>query len=239
MNDNSDDFIVMTSGGFTAAHLELKPQLERILAAQVVTATTSVGTGDISIISRLRRGERADLVIVAEGFMRELVEEGHVRAESWRALAQSSIALAVRAGEPAPDISSPDALRRTFLAAKTVAYSASVSGKYLTTELYQQLGIADEMLPRSHFTGGGERTGAVVARGDADLAVQQLSELLPVEGIAHITPLPGELNRVTRICAGIGSSSPDAERAAVAIAFLNSIDAKSAIESTGLEALTA
>lgn len=235
MTEAATDFIVMTSGGFTAAHLALIPQLEHLTGARIVTATTSVGTGDSSIESRLKRGERADLVIVSENMQRQFVEDGLVRAESCKLLARSTIGLAVKAGAPAPDASSVDALRRTLLAAKCVAYSASVSGKYLTTELYQRLGIAEEMLPRSHFTGGGVRTGTVVARGDADIAFQQISELLPVPGIAHITALPQELQRTTQFCAGIALSADKADLAGSVIAFLASADAANAIIQSGLE----
>jgi molybdate transport system substrate-binding protein len=237
MTETADDVVVMTSGAFTAAHLELVPCVERLTGKRVVTATTSVGTGDGSIENRLRRGERAELVIVSEGLLQQFVGDGLVRADECTPLARSTIGLAVRAGAPVPDVSSVDALRRTLLAAKAVAYSASVSGKYLTTELYQQLGIAEEMLPRSHLIGGGVRTGAVVARGDADIAFQQMSELLPVEGIAHVTPLPAALQRTTRFCAGIAATALDVGLARGVIAFLASADAVDAIARSGLEPL--
>jgi molybdate transport system substrate-binding protein len=126
-------------------------------------------------------------------------------------------------------------LRRTFLQARSIAYSASVSGEYLTKELYQRLGIADECLPKSRHIGGGERTGAVVARGEAEIAFQQMSELLPVPGIAHITPLPAEVQKVSVFSAGIASTSPDAELARSVITFLASAEAAPAITLSGLE----
>ena len=237
MTASANDFIVMTSGAFTAAHLELIPQVERLIDRKVVTATTSVGTGETSIPNRLKRGEIADIVIVADNLQRQLIEQGLVLAEGCTALAQSTIGLAVRAGAPRPDVSSPEALKRTLLAAKSVAYSASVSGQYLTTELYQKLGIADEMLPKSRLIGGGVRTGAVVARGDADIAFQQISELLPVPGIAHITPLPAELQKVTAFSAGVAATTRDADLARSVIRFLASKEAAPAITKSGLEPL--
>src|SRR4029077_8370033 len=96
-----------------------------------------------------------------------------------------------------PDISTIDGFKRTLLQAKSIAYSASVSGKYLTTELFQRLGITDQVLGKSRLIGGGERVGAVVARGEAEIGFQQMSELLPVPGIAHITPLPPGAQKVT------------------------------------------
>jgi molybdate transport system substrate-binding protein len=232
-----NDFIVMTSGAFTAAHLELIPEVERLTKSKVVTATTSVGTGDTSIPNRLKRGETADIVIVSDDLQQQLIEQGLVLAEGRTRLARSSIGLAVRAGAPKPDASSAEALKRTLLAAKSVAYSASVSGQYLTTELYQKLGIADEMLPRSRLIGGGVRTGAVVARGEADIAFQQISELLPVPGIAHITPLPPELQKVAEFSAGVAATTHDADLARSVIRFLASKEAAPAITRSGLEPL--
>src|SRR5215510_1239391 len=111
-------------------------------------------------------------------------------------VARSSIAMAVRAGAAKPDISSIDALRRVIVQAKSIGYSASVSGQYVTTELYQRLGIADQAMSKSRFIGEGERVGAVIARGEVEIGFQQISELLPVAGIAHITPLPPEVQKV-------------------------------------------
>lgn len=225
----------MTSGAFTAAYLALMPRLERLTKKTIVTATTSVGTGDKSIPNRLKRGEVADIVIVADALLRQLMEDRLVLAESRQPLARSSIGIAVRAGAPQPDLSSVDALRRTLLQARSIAYSASVSGEYLTKELYQRLGIADECLPKSRHIGGGERTGAVVARGEAEIAFQQMSELLPVPGIAHITPLPAEVQKVSVFSAGIATTSPDAELARAVIAYLASAEAAPAITQSGLE----
>jgi molybdate transport system substrate-binding protein len=237
--NSASEFRVMTSGAFTAAHLELIPQLERVTRKKVVTVTTSVGTGETSIANRLKRGEVADIVIVADGLQQQFVDEGLVMSEGRTQLARSSIGIAVRAGTPKPDISSAEALKRTFLAAKCIAYSASVSGQYLTTELYQRLGIADECLPKSRFIGGGERTGAVVARGEADIAFQQISELMPVPGIAHITPLPPELQKVTVFSAAVAKTSPDPATAREVIRFLASSEAVAAIKNSGLEPVAA
>ncbi|MGZ5702447.1 MAG: substrate-binding domain-containing protein, partial [Burkholderiales bacterium] len=158
MTAPENNFTVMTSGAFTAAHLEMIPQLERLTQKKIVTATTSVGTGESSIANRLKRGEMADIVIVADDLLRRFIEERLVLADGRMPLARSSIGIAVRAGAAKPDISSTDALRRTLLKAKSIAYSASVSGQYLTTELCQRLGIADEVLSKSRLIGGGERT---------------------------------------------------------------------------------
>jgi len=235
MTATAIEFRVMTSGAFTAAHLALIPQLELLTKTRIVTASTSIGTGETSIPNRLKRGEVVDIVIVAEGVLRQFIEDGLVLAEGHAILARSSIAMAVRAGAPKPDIRSVDALRSTLLQAGSIGYSASESGKYLTTELIQRLGIADQVLGKCRLVGGGERVGAVVARGELEIGFQQLSELLPVQGIAHITPLPPEVQKVSSFAAGVAASSPDKALARAAIEFLASPEAAKAITNSGLE----
>jgi molybdate transport system substrate-binding protein len=229
------EFRVMTSGAFTAAHLALMPQLASVIGTRVVTASTSIGTGENSIPNRLKRGEVVDIVIVSDTLLQKFVQDGYVQADGVTVLARSIIAMAVRAGAPKPDIGSADALKSTMLRAKSIGYSASVSGTYVTTELVQRLGIADQVLPKCHFVGNGERVGAVVARGDLEIGFQQLSELLPVKGIDHITPLPPDLQKISSFAAGVAASSPDKARARSAIQFLASKDAVEAIKDSGLE----
>jgi len=235
MSETSVELRVMTSGAFTAAYLASIPQLERLTNRKFITVTTSIGTGESSILSRLERGEAADLVIVAEPQFRQFVAGGLVLSEGHAILARSVIAMAVRAGAPKPDIGSADALRRTLLQAKSIGYSASESGKYFSTELIQRLGIAEQVLGKSRLVGGGERVGAVVARGELEIGFQQLSELLPVKGIAHITPLPPDLQKVTAVVAGVSVNSPNKALARSAIEFLASPGAAQAIVDSGLQ----
>ncbi len=146
--------------------------------------------------------------------------------------------MAVRAGAPKPDIGTVDALKRTLLQAQSIAYSASVSGEYLTTELYQRLGIADQVMNKSRLIGGGERVGAVVARGEAEIGFQQMSELLPMPGIDHVTPLPPEVQKVSVFSAGVAAKYPGSRtRPDAVIRFLASPEAARAITKSGLEPL--
>lgn len=229
------ELIIMTSGAFTAAYLELIPRVEALTNKKLVTAATSIGTGDMSIPNRLKRGEVVDVVIVADGVLKQFIDDLLIVADSYTPLARSSIGMAVRAGAPKPDIGSVDALKRTLLGAQSIAYSASVSGEYLTTELYQRLGIADQVLPKSKLIGGGERVGAVVARGEAEIGFQQMSELMPVPGIAHVTALPAEIQKVSLFSGGVAASSKDAGVARAALKFFASPEARAAIVKSGLE----
>ena len=230
----ADDVTVMTSGTFTAAYLELGPGFERAAGHRLITATTSMGVGQDSIPSRVERREAVDVVIVDDEALGQLIARGLVLAGSRVPLARSGIGMAVRAGAPKPDISSVEALRRTLLQAASVAYSSSVSGRYVSTELYQRLGIADQMAAKSRRIER-ERVGAVVARGEAEIGFQQTSELLPVPGIAYVGPLPAAVQRVSVFSAGVAAHSrhPDAARAL--IRFLASPDAAPVIAKTGLE----
>jgi molybdate transport system substrate-binding protein len=235
MNTTADEIRVMTSGAFTAAYLELIPRLEILTNKKLVTAATSIGTGETSIPNRLRRGEPVDVVIVADGVLNGFIKDGLIMAKSYTPVARSSIGMAVQAGASKPDISTVDALKRTLLQAKSIAYSASVSGEYLTTELYQRLGIADQVMGKSRLIGGGERVGAVVARGEAEIGFQQISELLPVPGIDHVTPLPPEVQKISVFSAGVAVSTMDSGAAHAILRFLASPEAARAITESGLE----
>lgn len=226
---------VMTSGAFTEAFLNLVPDFERDTGTRVLVAFgASMGGAADSIPSRLGRGEPADVVILAAEALEALVTSGEVRQGSRVDLVRSSIGMAVRAGMPRPDISSVDALRRTLLEANSIAYSASASGVYLSTELFPRLGIADAIKGRMRRIES-ERVGAVVARGEAAIGFQQVSELLPIAGIDYVGPLPAEAQRVTIFSAGIATRAREPEVAAALIAFLTSPAAGPAIVKSGLE----
>jgi len=229
---------VMTSGAFTAAYLELVPKFEGATKNKVVTAATSMGVGADSIPSRLEHGEPVDVVIVADAALEQLIKDGRIVAGSRVALARSSIGMAVRAGAPKPDISSVEALKRTLLNAKSIAYSASVSGDYLINDLFPRLGIADKVASKSHRIER-ERVGAVVARGEAEIGFQQVSELLPVPGIDYVGPLPQAVQKVTIFSAGIPVNAKEPEAARALIQFLGSAAVAATVTNTGLEPVAA
>ena len=226
---------VMTSGAFTAALLEVVPQFERTSQHKVVTAFgASMGNAPDSIPQRLDRGEPVDVVILASTALDDLIKQGRVVRGTRVDLARSAIGMVVRAGAPKPDISSVDALRRTLLQAKSIAYSASASGVYVSTELFQRLGIAGDVKGKSKRIES-ERVGAVVARGEAELGFQQISELLPVPGIDYVGPLPRDVQRITVFSAGIAAAARNPESARALITFLASPSVAPAIRKTGLE----
>jgi molybdate transport system substrate-binding protein len=230
---------VMISGGLTAAYKALVPEFERTTGNKVVTAYgPSMGTTINAIPVRLERGEPADVLIMVGYALGDLVKQGKVVAGSQVDLVKSPIGVAVKAGAPKPDISSADALKRSLLAAKSIAYSDSASGVYVSTEMFQRLGIADAMKDKAKKIPA-EPVAGVVARGDAEIGFQQISEMLPVPGVDIVGQLPPDLQKITVFSAGIatGSKEPDAGRAL--IKFLASPAASAAIIKSGMEPIPA
>jgi putative tricarboxylic transport membrane protein len=232
---SSAQITVMTSGGFTAPLLEVIPAFERATQHKVITVFgASTGGAPDSIPARLARGEPADVIVLTAEALEALAAQGKVDRRTRADLVRSRIGMAVRSGAPKPDISSVDALVRTLLGATSVAYSASASGTYLSTELFPRLGVAEQMKAKGRRIVS-ERVGSVVARGDAEIGFQQISELLPISGIDYVGPLPDEVQRVTIFAAGIatGATQPDAARAL--IDFLTSPAVVPAIRKYGLD----
>jgi molybdate transport system substrate-binding protein len=231
------DLKVVTSGAFTAPFLELTPAYERAAHNKLTTEFgASMGSTPDTIPNRLARGESIDVVIMAAPALDDLIRVGKIRPGSRVDLVRSSIGMAVKAGSPKPDISTLDALKRTLLAARSIAYSGSASGVYLSTELFPKLGIADEVRAKSRKVEP-EPVGTVVANGEVEIGFQQISELLPVKGIEIVGPLPPGAQRVTVFAAGIPVLSKEPEAAKELIQWLTSPAARSAILKAGLEPL--
>ncbi|HET7924008.1 MAG TPA: substrate-binding domain-containing protein, partial [Rhodanobacteraceae bacterium] len=231
----ADEIVVMTSGAFTAPFQDAAPWFERRTGHDVVAVFgASTGGAPDSLPARLARGERADVVIASAQAIDALIAAGHVEPGSRRDLVSSRIGVAVRAGAPKPDISSVDALVRAVREARSVAYSASVSGTYLATELFPRLGLADEIAAKGRRIES-ERVGAVVARGDAELGFQQISELVTIEGLDYVGPLPDEVQRVSTFSAGIAAGAKSSGAARELVEFLASIELGPIVERYGLE----
>jgi molybdate transport system substrate-binding protein len=230
---------VMISGGLTAAYKVLVPEFERATGHTVLTAYgPSMGTTQNAIPVRLERGEPADVLIMVGYALTDLAKQGKVIAESRVDLVKSPIGIAVRSGAPKPDISSADSLKRALLAAKSVAYSDSASGVYVSTEMFAKLGIADEMKDKARKIPA-TPVGEIVARGDAEIGFQQISELLPVADVDIVGPLPPELQKITVFSAGIATVSKEPDAGKALIKFLASPAASAAIVKSGMEPIPA
>jgi molybdate transport system substrate-binding protein len=232
------DVRVLISAGFYNAYSELAPAFERVSGHHLVTTRgPSMGDSPESIPRRLGRGEAADVAILDGSAVDALGSKGLLRADSKVVFARSLIGMVVRAGAAKPDIGSVDAFRNTLLAAKSIAYSDSGSGTYLSSKLFAQLGIADQISGKSRGVRGppaGEPVAKVVARGEAEIGFQQVSELIHVEGVTFVGTIPAELQPGFSFAGALTSSVQQPEAASALLRFLASPEAAPAIAKAGL-----
>jgi molybdate transport system substrate-binding protein len=222
---------VITSGGFSAAYRELLPEFEKAAGITVnTTSGSSQGSGPNTIGAQLHRGVPADVVIMSREGLAELIAEGRIVAGTDVDLARTPLGVSVRAGAPKPDIATVDAFKRTMLRAKSVTFPGSTTGIYLMTKLFPQLGIADEMAGKVTHTGV-----AAVASGDAEIAVQPVSELLHAMGADFVGTIPAEIQYVSVFTAAMVTGSKEPESSKRLIAFLASENATAAIKKSGME----
>jgi molybdate transport system substrate-binding protein len=226
---------VMASGGLTAGYRLLIPAFQSATGHTLTTVQgASMGQAPDAIPQRLARNEPADVLLLAADGLEALIARGLAQPGSRVDIARSLIGMAVRKGAPRPDISTVDAFRQVLLNAQSIAYSASASGVYIETEMYRRLGIHDQVMPKSRRILS-ERVGTVVARGDAEIGFQQVSELLPIEGIDYIGTIPEAVQQPTIFCAGIAANARNPEEARALIRFLASAEAAPVLARTGLE----
>jgi molybdate transport system substrate-binding protein len=224
---------VLSSNAARSLMEEVGPLFERASGHKV---TLGFGTSQ-QVAKRMQDGEAADLVVITPEAIDQLVKLGKIVDGSHVNVARSFVGIAIRAGVDRPDISTPEALKRTLLAAKSVTFSDPATGAASgvhAVRVFERLGIADEMKPK-YKLGDGSSTGPIVARGEAELAIQQISALKPYAGIDIIGPLPPELQYVTTLSAGIGvaGNAPDAVKAF--IKYLATPEAAVVIRAKGLE----
>ncbi|MBR0795157.1 substrate-binding domain-containing protein [Bradyrhizobium jicamae] len=230
---------VMISGGLTAAYKALVPEFERKTGHKVVTAFgPSMGTTTNAIPVRLERGEPADVLIMVGYALGDLIKQGKVEASSRVDLVKSPIGVAVKTGAPKPDITSAESVKQALLAAKTIAYSDSASGVYVSTEMFSKLGILDQMKGKARQIPA-TPVGEIVAKGEAEIGFQQISELKPVAGIDIVGPLPDSLQKITVFSAGIATASKEPEAGKALISFLASSEAHDTLVKSGLDPIPA
>ncbi|HEV7881108.1 substrate-binding domain-containing protein [Bradyrhizobium sp.] len=236
------DVRVMISAGFYGVYSELGPAFERASGHHLVTTRgPSMGDSPEAIPARLARGEAADVVILDGGAADELGRRDLVRADSKTELARSLIGMVVRAGAEKPDIVSVETLRNTLLAARSIAYSDSGSGTYLLTTLFPKLGIAEQIAGRSRKVRGppsGEPVAAVVARGEAEIGFQQVSELIHVPGVTFVGTIPAEVQPTTFFAGALTRNVQQPQAASALIRFLSSAEAAPVISKAGLMPLS-
>lgn len=220
---------VMASVAFRDAYLEMLPAFERASGHKVLTQWVLT----VEILRRIGADETVDLVLMSGSGIEKLTQSGKIVPGSAVPFVKSGVGMAVRAGTTAPDVGSADALKRTLLAAGSIAYSTGPSGDYLVG-LFDRMGIAAEIRDKVRIVRG-EPVGAVVARGEAEIGFQQIPEILPVTGIQYLGPLPPEIQYTTVFVAGIHSGTTQIEPARAWVKFLTAPGAAAIYKKYGME----
>ena len=224
---------VLTSGGFAAAFQEIQPEFEKATGITVTTTRgQSQGGGPNAISAQLGRGVPADVVIMSREGLDELKADGKIVAGTDVDLGQTPLGVSVRAGAPKPDISTVDAFKQLLLRAKSITFPSSTTGIYMTSTLFPRLGIASELAGKITNTGV-----AAVAKGDAEIAIQPVSEILHAPGTDFVGTLPKEIQYVSVFSTAVVASSKRPDLAKRLTTFLVSESATKAIRKSGMEPL--
>lgn len=225
---------VMTSGGFAAPLREMLPEFEKSSGISVeVILGKSQGNDPATISAQLGRGVAADIVILSREGLNDLISANRIATHSDVDLAKTPLGLSVRAGAVKPDISTVEAFKTTLLHARSITYPSSTTGIYMTTKLFPRLGIASQIIPKSSHAGV-----AAVAKGDTEIAIQPVSELLHVPGTDFVGMLPKDVQYISIFSAARVAGSGRKDEAEKLMTFLDSAKAKDAIRNAGMEPLT-
>ena len=233
----AQEITVMISGGFKAALEQLRPAYETQSGNQsVIVPGPSMGKTPQAIPNRLARGEKADVVIMVGDALTSLEKAGRTAPGSRTELADSPIGMVVKQGAPVPAINTPEALRQTLLAARSIAYSDSASGRYVSTALFKKLGIEAQVETRARMV---ERipVASEVAKGKYAVGFQQVSELLPEPGVTFVGELPDSVQYITRFAGAVTNNAAHAAEGRALLAFLGSPDAQKVIHATGMRSV--
>jgi molybdate transport system substrate-binding protein len=224
---------VMASVAFKGVLERFEPEYRQATGFGFAPVFAPAGT----VVRRVRSGTTVDVVIVTPDTMKLLIDEGLGMAGSERNIATSVIGVAVRAGAPKPNVATADDLRDALLAARSVAYTdpatGAASGVHFV-QLLERFGIAEAVKAKARLGDGGP-VAEFVARGEAELAIQQLCEHMLVPGVDIVGPLPDELNKVTTFTAGVAQSAAAPEQAAALIRLLLAPHVRAAMPSHGLQ----
>lgn len=237
VHGGKETLTVLSSGGIMGAIREVAPAYEKKYGVKLeILAAPSMGDTPQAIPNRLARGEQADVVLMVGSALDNLVASGQADKTSRIDLGKSFIAMAVRKGAPKPDISTMQTLRKVLQDSSSVAYSDSASGVYLSKTLFPRMQLGEQFESKAHMIPA-EPVGAVIARGQAQIGFQQLSELKPVKGIDIVGLIPAEAQKMTLYSGAVVNKSQHHAAAQALLDYLASPEADAAIKDSGLTPL--
>jgi molybdate transport system substrate-binding protein len=224
---------VLTAGAIKQVLLVLVPDFEKQTGHKVILENDTVG----ALTKRIEGGEAFDLAVLTPAAVNDLSTKGKFVAGSRTNLGRVGVGVVVKEGAPKPDISSVDAFKKTLLAAKSVAYidpAAGGSSGIYVAGLLDKLGIAADVKPKAKLIPGGA-VAEHIARGEAEIGIHQISEILPVKGITLIGPLPADIQNYTVYAAGLGANGKESEAAKALLKTLSGPGAADVLKSKGME----
>jgi molybdate transport system substrate-binding protein len=225
---------VFCTFGFQGAITQLGPQFERETGNKLILTFGSTG----GVAARAKNGEPFDVIIVSDTAMADLIKLGKVVEQGRTDIARVGISVAIRRGAPRPDIGSVESFKAALLAAKSISYTNPVDGGFsgvYFAELVKRLGIAEKLAPKTKLARGGTSSGVLVASGEAEIAIQTTSDLVPTAGIELVGPLPAEIQHFTVLSAGIAAGAADPAAVKRLILLLASPIVYPVLRETGLE----
>ena len=224
---------VLTAGAFKQVLLVLMPDFEKQTGHKVILENDTVG----ALTKRIEGGEAFDLAVLTPAAVNDLSTKGKFVAGSRTNLGRVGVGVVVKEGAPKPDISSVDAFKKTLLAAKSVAYidpAAGGSSGIYVAGLLDKLGVAADVKPKAKLIPGGA-VAEHIARGEAEIGIHQISEILPVKGITLVGPLPADIQNYTVYAAGLGANGKESEAAKALLKTLSGPAAADVLKSKGME----
>lgn len=223
---NAAEISVFCTQALRTSLLELAPRFETAMGHKVKLVVAPSG----QLVKKVNDGEGADLLIANADNIEALIKNGKLSGKRID-IARAQVGLSIKAGNPRPDISSADAVRKTLLEAKAISYSAGgLSGNNFEYAM-NKLGILDEVKKKAK---NASPAAKLVVSGEADIAVQQISELIAVEGSELLGPLPAELDQVTQFSMGVLSGSKSEDAAKALLVYLQTPEARAVIKIKGL-----
>ena len=227
---NTAELTVLSTQATEQAYRELLPQFEKA-SGHTVKMTFS---GTLGVKKRIADGENFDLLIMASPDIDAFIKAGTLVPGSRVDVAKFGIGVGVKAGVPKPDIGSTEAFKKTLLAAKSIGYSTGPSGNYIIA-LFERLGLADQLKPKLKQTPTGVFVGSIVANGEVEIGIQQVSEMSHFVGVDYVGPLPADIQKMTIFASGLAANAKQPEAAKALVKFITSPDAAQAYKKRGME----
>jgi molybdate transport system substrate-binding protein len=208
---------VLGSNGIREVVEAVKPQAEHAAGKPIAIEYNSSS----ATVDRIEKGENFDVAILTSDTIDDLINKGKIVSGSRAKLARAGIGVGIRKGAPKPDIGSAEAIKKSLLQAKAITYAQDGASRVHVEQMFERLGIMQEMTPKIRLEQGSTKSAARVAQGGAEMIITLISEIMPAEGVTLVGPLPAEFQYYVDFAAGIGAKSKNQDAGRALIKFLS------------------